>query len=273
MAISIGAIFDCCVNAGAQPQLRHLRAAFLSADVNYRQKASELQFYLMPQHSLSEIDVANATGLYRNRLSKVGSACRRFYDAIMTDNQLKQCKYCGHREARTLDHYLPQAFYPDLSINPSNLVPACTECNGAKGDYVPECAEDQLMHPGFENWEARWLYATVEMQAGIPELSFSVQPPRSWDSALIARSRKSFEVLRLGNAYALQALVDFYEVRGYLEDIYASKGSTGVREYAKGISESAARIGENSWKRAAYEAYEKCDEFCNGGFVELAAQC
>jgi 5-methylcytosine-specific restriction endonuclease McrA len=46
-----------------------------------------------------------------------------------------RCVYCGE-EADTIDHYVPIRKGGDNSI--ANLRPACSACNMAKGDSLPE---------------------------------------------------------------------------------------------------------------------------------------
>lgn len=46
------------------------------------------------------------------------------------------CPMCGRDGMGTLDHYLPQANYPDFCIYSPNLIPACDRCNTARSNNV-----------------------------------------------------------------------------------------------------------------------------------------
>jgi hypothetical protein len=51
------------------------------------------------------------------------------------------CAYCGlPGQVVHLDHVEPQAYAPDRYLDPTNLLPACAECNGPSGkwDYHPQ---------------------------------------------------------------------------------------------------------------------------------------
>ncbi|MDY0931620.1 HNH endonuclease [Chryseobacterium sp. CFBP8996] len=52
------------------------------------------------------------------------------------DNRVKKtCQYCTINSANTLDHIIPKEEYSEFAVNPLNLIPACSECNGYKGEY------------------------------------------------------------------------------------------------------------------------------------------
>lgn len=43
------------------------------------------------------------------------------------------CKNCSIGEVNSFDHYLPQSKFFEYVVNPINLIPSCTKCNGKKG--------------------------------------------------------------------------------------------------------------------------------------------
>lgn len=44
------------------------------------------------------------------------------------------CQYCTINSANTLDHIIPKTEFAEFAVNPKNLLPACSECNGYKLD-------------------------------------------------------------------------------------------------------------------------------------------
>lgn len=44
------------------------------------------------------------------------------------------CQYCTINSANTLDHIVPKTEFAEFAVNPKNLLPACSECNGYKLD-------------------------------------------------------------------------------------------------------------------------------------------
>ncbi|WP_422778067.1 HNH endonuclease [Pseudomonas shirazensis] len=61
------------------------------------------------------------------------------------------CPMCGQRIVATVDHYLPQSRFPTLNLTSANLIPVCSDCNRRKLASVPAIAEDQTLHPYFDD--------------------------------------------------------------------------------------------------------------------------
>jgi hypothetical protein len=62
------------------------------------------------------------------------------------------CPMCGSQHPGTLDHYLPRESFPEFSILPCNLIPACPHCNSGvkKGRYRGTDSPERFIHPYFE---------------------------------------------------------------------------------------------------------------------------
>lgn len=84
--------------------------------------------------------------LYKNR--KNGGPLTRIRQTV----GILCCPMCGSPTTGTLDHYLPRDEYPEFSVLPCNLVPACGLCNsGAKGGTFRGGASPQrFLHPYFD---------------------------------------------------------------------------------------------------------------------------
>jgi hypothetical protein len=177
---------------------------------------------------------------------------------------------CGHREVKTLDHYLARKYHPALSIVPANLVPACTECNFSKGQSRARVAGRQTFHPYFDNVEAdRWLFANVQIAGGV-SLDFFVQPPPPWTLILAARARRHFKLFQLNTLYATQAAQELVNIKGELRSIFDSGGMLEVQYDLQRRAQSCRAAHINSWQTAMYEALSLHDNFCDGGFENIA---
>jgi hypothetical protein len=72
---------------------------------------------------------------------------------IMRDKHgLKYCPCCGEPgKPTTLDHYLPQSVFPELSVVVENLTPMCIKCQGLKKDFIKSANDERLfIHPYFD---------------------------------------------------------------------------------------------------------------------------
>ncbi len=84
--------------------------------------------------------------LYENR--KSGGPLNR----IRQTTGIICCPMCGSASTGSLDHYLPKDDYPEFSVLPCNLVPACALCNsGAKGTtFRGSASPERFLHPYFD---------------------------------------------------------------------------------------------------------------------------
>ena len=81
------------------------------------------------------------------------SRLRRFYDRLRAC-VAGYCPYCGLSEVGSLDHFLPKEAWPELSVAPHNLVPACDRCNRYKLSWTPTSTSNVLFNPYFDDWHA-----------------------------------------------------------------------------------------------------------------------
>lgn len=95
--------------------------------------------------------------LYDNR--KNGGPLKR----IRQTKGILCCPMCGSPTTGTLDHYLPREQYPEFSVLPCNLVPACGLCNsGAKGKtYKGVASPERFLHPYFDTTASQEIWRVM----------------------------------------------------------------------------------------------------------------
>ncbi len=95
------------------------------------------------------------------QIRKIAEAQRTFYKSRSSGGPLQQirrksgllcCPMCGSQHPGTLDHYLPRESFPEFSILPCNLIPACPHCNSGvkKGRYRGTTLPERFIHPYFD---------------------------------------------------------------------------------------------------------------------------
>ncbi|MEZ8967478.1 HNH endonuclease [Vibrio breoganii] len=151
-----------------------------------------------------EVSKGDLVDLYKNTFSKEGTASRSIYNRIKLSSKEK-CTICLVSEAETLDHYLPKARYPAFSVDPQNLIPACTKCNKGKGASLLTTKEEHVLHPYFSPtkfYDEPWLKA--EIVEDIPvKVRFFVDPPNSWCDDEVTLLERHFEEFDLADKFAL----------------------------------------------------------------------
>ena len=126
-------IFECCVESyrDSEKKKRMLACKHLvEVDSASYQKLVPNQIDRFTISELPEnVPYSEMKKVYDEKFAKAEAVGRTYYDAIMAQAERGICPICGVRLASTLDHYLPKAKVPTLSVTPSNLIPACRDCN------------------------------------------------------------------------------------------------------------------------------------------------
>lgn len=102
-----------------------------------------------PLERLVKKRIKSLKGLYKPEPSK------ELYTTLATmrdKHQLRFCPCCGEPgKPGTLDHFLPQSIFPELSIVIENLTPMCSECQEYKGNKIfNEQGCKAFLHPYFD---------------------------------------------------------------------------------------------------------------------------
>ncbi|NUT73737.1 hypothetical protein HNO86_01635 [Pseudomonas sp. C1C7] len=90
---------------------------------------------------------------------------------LINYNGLDSCPFCGGDGARTIEHYLPKACYPEFSVFSLNLMPSCGGCNTKRNNINEYGAPIALLHPYFDKalLSRVSLYVSIKAEHGVPE--------------------------------------------------------------------------------------------------------
>lgn len=201
--------------------------------------------------------------VYEDKLAKKHAPGRMYYDKYLSAPQNGVCPLCGLRQATTLDHYLPKMKFPSLAVTPSNLVPACRDCNTSKHDDSFSRSNEEIIHPYFDNIENDlWLYACIAEEDMEPVVTYHASKPAPWDDILFDRVKNHFEVFELNRLYATHAAEEITSIKHKLRKLYQTAGAASVRLQLKEDMESSEYAHLNSWKSALYRALHDSQWIC-----------
>jgi 5-methylcytosine-specific restriction endonuclease McrA len=201
--------------------------------------------------------------IYESRLVRSASG-RRIYDAIARSAPYGLCCYCQYGISTTLDHFVPQATVPGLSIDPWNLVPACKDCNHNLGDFFSNDATQQLLHPYYVPDIGKWLWA--ELEAGPPVfLRFYAEPPQDLDKNLRMRILNQFKRLKLDVLYSTVSIPELVQIGLRAQRLPDMESR---REHLQEMLITCAAISPNSFRAVTYETLAASDWYCAGGYAE-----
>jgi len=235
----------------------------------YDQLARVQSLYQVPRtQGVGNVACNELQSLYSGQMSAANGAARAVYDAIRNASPNSKCPLCGVGTIRVLDHHLPKSRYPDLSVCPFNLVPACDFCNVAKHARFPLTAGEQTIHPYYDDYtQEQWVFATLDT-AGPAVLIYYVDAPVQWADVARDRVAHHFAVVKLGETYTSNANDDLITLRSHLVSIAATKGQPGV--LANLVEEQNRYAGRlNSWQHCMYQALANDAVFVGGGYLAI----
>ena len=268
-----GDVFAACISRIRDPGLKlrmgsiaHLVVA-ASADFDRLAAQSRLRQFIRQAVVGGVVSTAEMEAVYTQRMAKKTAPGWDAYDDLFISAPNGKCPLCGHRTVSTLDHHLPKAHYPVLAVVPLNLVPACGDCNKSKLAAFPTTANQEALHPYYDDIEGdRWLFADVVI--GTPAaLRFQVQAPANWSAVLGDRVALHFKTLGLGTLYSAEGADELLNIRWQLETIHAAGGAALVEIELRERAASCRSARINGWRTAAFEAFADSAWFCDSGFI------
>lgn len=260
-----------CISRARMPARAELLAAV--PEVLVAAAKSEAAFQASSAHLLIQSDFESVfvtadelEATYEGRMVPSKSPGRHIYDELKLAAPDGLCPACGQRPVSQLDHLLPKALYPLISVCPTNLVPACGDCNHTKLASVATTADDVPLHPYYDNIDSDiWLVADV-IEGSPAAAKFRVDPPSFWDPTLIERVRRHFTAFGLAKLYSAQAGVEIRGIDIATKRAYERGGATEVRlQLSDQVAGRQMRF-LNNWQAATYRALARSDWYCEGRF-------
>lgn len=249
-------------------RLKSLSQEIKRAAAKYDDAAARAELHTIPAfYCVGEQYKRDMTLTYESRMVHKQQPGRIVYDRILNNASHRTCPLCGLGPAKTLDHHLPKSRYPVFAVLPSNLVPACDWCQGAKLEVFPTKAEEETLHPYFDNVESEsWLHAMV-LESTPAVFEFGVSPPAAWGSVMAARLRHHLSVFQLADLFSRNAASTLCGIRCRLQLLHEAGGGDAVRQHLREEASSWAKYRVNHWQTAFYNAAAASDWFCDGGFA------
>lgn len=273
------AVYTTCIDSISDSELRIrlnlITNSLMITATDYEQKADNSQLYTLSPNTCRNSDIVLGS-VTKKELKEIYNAhmvprekpARLYYDSLLFNAPLGHCPYCGYGHASTLDHYLPKTKFPQFSVLPLNLVPACKDCNTGKSSAIVTTIDDQDLHPYFDHQHfitEQWLYANV-VQTSPVSICFFVNPPDHWDDISKNRVRAHFKHFNLASRYAVESSSQLASLKGILARYTRQVGQESVRQHLIIEAESSFEQHVNSWQTAMYQALAASEWYCNGGF-------
>lgn len=256
-------------SSDVQSRLSEAEAEVWDAERRYSIAAGLVRLHTLKaiDFLLNDVSTGEMRSVYENGMVAKTSPGRDVYDRLIDAAPQGLCPLCGHRLATTLDHHLPKADFPALAVAPSNLVPACIDCNKMKSSRHPSTPEDETLHPYFDDVEDDlWLAARIQ-RTSPPTISFYVDPPQFWTPQLGVRVKNHFKTFDLNHLYSTYAANHLSGLQPLLADRLRTSGPGGVQRYLLEEGRSHRGSRPNGWLGVMLSALGHDQWFCTQGLL------
>lgn len=225
----------------------------------YEQYAANNTLYRLQKIILDEEIVQNQSfkKLYDNHMSKKSSCAYELYNKLLASAPNDKCPYCSQGDVEELDHFLPKINngYPELSIVPINLVPACHRCNHKKHEFIPTEENKQFIHPYFISNinEYRWLYCNINYDIeNEPTFVFFINCSDEMETSIQECIKFQFDKLELAILYSKNAANEYACIKDMID-----KHKDNIEYLSQLFNDRAVSFEKyicNSWQAAMYYA-------------------
>lgn len=192
---------------------------------------------------------------------------RLTYDQILVAANEK-CPFCGGiGRPKSLDHYLPKANYPQFSVLPQNLVPACRDCNTGKSNDLAQEPGQQPIHPYFDAdcfFMDQWVFGRV-IETFPPSIEFYTRRPENWSDIDFQRASNHFSDFDLSIRYSIQAAEELGVIVDQRKGYLAASPPGDFSTFLRSISNSPSLFA-NHWKKVMYQTLANSQWFCSTTF-------
>lgn len=272
-ALDPEAVLTACIGGVVDPvtaaNLNTAKPSMLATAATYDRCVTAATLHTVPRvTAVSSASAADMIALYKDQMVDKKGPARSVYDLIKAASPNDKCPLCGVGIVRTLDHHLPKSKYPDLSVCPRNLVPACDFCQTGKLAKHPANAGEQTLHPYYDDFNGeQWIFGTLSA-VGNPVVRFHVAAPTRWPTVDQQRVRRHFDMVRLAIVYTSNANDDLSTMREQLVELGLRGGSAAVWAHLDGERDRwCSRL--NSWQHITYQTLSNDGWFINGGYSQI----
>ena len=176
---------------------------------------------------------------------------------------INTCQNCTINEINSLDHIVPKDEFPEFSVNPRNLFPSCTKCNGHKNVIWRENNKSVFLNLYLDNLpEEQYLFCYPTIDDDKITLKFSIENRNGIEQNLFELINNHYTRLHLPKRFRKNSHDIIYEL---CKEIKKYKDKISKEELLKTIKEDILEekkyYGFNYWKAIIKETLINDDNY------------
>lgn len=163
---------------------------------------------------------------------------------------INTCQNCTINEINSLDHIVPKDKFPEFSVNPRNLFPSCSKCNGHKSFVWRENSKSVFLNLYLDNLpEEQYLFCYPTFDEDKITLKFTVENRFGIEQNLFNLIQNHYTRLHLPKRFRKNSHDTIYElnkeINKYKDKIIKEELIKTIKE---DITEDKRYYGFNYWK-------------------------
>lgn len=163
---------------------------------------------------------------------------------------INTCQNCTINEINSLDHIVPKDEFPEFSVNPRNLFPSCTKCNGHKNVIWRENKKSLFLNLYLDKLpEEQYLFCYPTFDEDKITLKFTIENRFNIEQNLFELINNHYTRLHLPKRFRKNSHDTIYELN---KEIKKYKDKMSKEELIKTIKEDILEekkyYGFNYWK-------------------------
>lgn len=200
-------------------------------------------------HGYSGQDKADLLKLYKYD----NSVIQKLNDKVTTlegNRLINTCQNCTINEINSLDHIVPKDEFPEFSVNPRNLFPSCSKCNGHKSYVWRENSKSVFLNLYLDNLpEEKYLFCNPTFDGDKITLKFTVENRFGIEQNLFNLIENHYTRLHLPKRFRKNSHDTIYELNKEINKYKAKISKEELIETIKeDIMEEKTYYGFNYWK-------------------------
>lgn len=202
---------------------------------------------------------------------KPTSALKTLRDELFEAAIKSKCPFCQISTHSTLDHYLPKEKFPEFSVYPQNLVPACDECNRHKRSLIvdQDTAVRLFIHPYYDNVpDVNFITAKLKVKNKTLTVTFQPYHNRSLSLQQYTHIANHFKTLGLSDRFRKSSITELSDIRDWIKDL-AGQGAMVLKGKLIEQAKVYSNVGHNYWRRILFETLANDEDFLSENYKYL----
>lgn len=166
------------------------------------------------------------------------------------------CQNCTISEVNSFDHYLPQSEFAEFVVNPLNLIPSCSKCNGHKNSVWRDHGKRKFLNLYIDKLpDVQYLFVKISLTDTEIDLDYYLDSKNGINKNLFELIEYHYDKLKL-----------FERFKGNSDSVI-SELDTEILKYSKRLSLTEIKetiieecqdnfrlLGRNNWKLVLKDA-------------------